>query len=81
MATATTEPGSPKLPIRRNIALLSGAVAASSAMLQLMAAVAAISLDRVLEPGGLLGLGHRPGGTARVPGLFARGRLSLEATR
>jgi MFS family permease len=57
MATATTEPGSPKLPIRRNIALLSGAVAANTAMLQLIAAVAAISLDRVLAAGGLLGLG------------------------
>jgi hypothetical protein len=45
------------LPIRRNIALLSGAVAANTAMLQLIAAVAAISLDRVLEADGLLGLG------------------------
>jgi MFS family permease len=57
MATATTEPGSPKLPIRRNIALLSTAVAANSAMLQLTAAVAAISLARVLDVEGLLGLG------------------------
>jgi MFS family permease len=49
--------GSPKLPIRRNIALLSAAVAANTAMLQLIAAVAAISLDRVLAADGLLGLG------------------------
>jgi MFS family permease len=57
MATATTEPGSAKLPIRRNIALLSAALAANAAMLQLSAAVAAISLDRVLGVEGLLGLG------------------------
>jgi hypothetical protein len=56
-ASATTEPGSPKLPIRRNTALLSGAVATNTAMLQLVAAVAAISLARILEAGGLLGLG------------------------
>jgi MFS family permease len=45
------------LPIRRNIALLSSALAANSAMLQLTAAVASISLARVLEVEGLLGLG------------------------
>jgi MFS family permease len=45
------------LPIRRNITLLSGAVAANTAMLALIAAVAAISLDRLLEADGLLGLG------------------------
>jgi MFS family permease len=57
MANATTQPGPSNLPIRRNIALLSGAVAASTAMLQLVAAAAAISLDRVLGAEGLLGLG------------------------
>jgi MFS family permease len=57
MATATTGSASLGLPIGRNIALLSGAVAANAAMLQLSAAVAAISLDRVLEAKGLLGLG------------------------
>jgi MFS family permease len=53
----TSEPDSPKLPIRRNITLLSAAVAANTAMLQLIAAVAAISLARVLEVEGLLGFG------------------------
>jgi MFS family permease len=79
MATATTEPGSPKLPITRNIALLSGAVAASSAMLQLIAAVAAISLDRLLEPDGLLGLGPAivlaAGALAAVPAGRAMDRV------
>jgi MFS family permease len=49
--------GRPKLPIRRNVALLSSALAANSAMLQLTAAVASVSLARVLEMEGLLGLG------------------------
>jgi MFS family permease len=79
MATATTEPGSPKLPIRRNIALLSGAVAANTAMLQLIAAVAAISLARVLEAEGLLGLGPAivlaAGALAAVPAGRAMDRL------
>ena len=79
MATATTEPASPKLPIRRTIALLSGAVAANAAMLQLIAAVAAISLDRVLEAEGLLGLGPAivlaAGALAAVPAGRAMDRV------
>jgi MFS family permease len=79
MAIATTEPASPKLPIRRNIALLSGAVAANAAMLQLSAAVAAISLDRVLEAEGLLGLGPAivlaAGALAAVPAGRAMDRV------
>ena len=45
------------LPIRRNVALLSAAVAANATMLQLTSAVASISLSRVLDVQGLLGLG------------------------
>lgn len=45
------------LPIRRNTILLSGALAANSAMLQLQAAVASITLVLVLDVEGLLGLG------------------------
>ena len=45
------------LPIRRNTALLSGALAANSATLQLQAAVASITLVLVLDVEGLLGLG------------------------
>jgi MFS family permease len=87
MATATPEPASPKFPIRRNIALLSGAVAASTAMLQLIAAVAAISLDRLLEAEGLLGLGPAivlaAGAVAAVPAGRAMdrfGRIPVLAT-
>jgi MFS family permease len=47
----------PALPIRRNTALLSAALAANSAMLQLSAAVASITLVLVLDVEGLLGLG------------------------
>jgi MFS family permease len=57
MTNARMEPASRKLPIRQNIALLSSGLAANSAMLQLTAVVAAISLARVLEVEGLLGLG------------------------
>jgi hypothetical protein len=57
MTNARMEPVSRKLPIRRNIALLSSALAANSAMRQLTAAVASIGLARVLEVEGLLGLG------------------------
>jgi hypothetical protein len=57
MANPTTQPDISRLPIRRNVALLSTAVAANSAMLQLTAAVAAISLARVLEVEALLGPG------------------------
>jgi len=47
----------PALPIRRNTALLSASLAANSAMLQLSAAVASITLVLVLDVEGLLGLG------------------------
>ena len=47
----------PSLPIRRNTALLSGSLAMNSATLQLAAAVASLTLVRVLEVEGLLGLG------------------------
>ena len=45
------------LPIRRNTALLSAALATNSAMLQLSAAVASLTLVDVLGVEGLLGLG------------------------
>src|SRR3954469_21479289 len=45
------------LPIRRNTALLSAALAANSATLQLSAAVASLTLVRVISVRGLLGLG------------------------
>jgi MFS family permease len=47
----------PDLPIARNTALLSAALAANSGMLQLQAAVASITLVQVLGIEGLLGLG------------------------
>ena len=47
----------PSLPIGRNTALLSAALAANSAMLQLSAAVASITIALVLDVEGLLGLG------------------------
>jgi MFS family permease len=46
-----------RLPIRRNTVLLSAALAANSAMLQLSAAVASLTLVLVLDIEGLLGLG------------------------
>src|SRR3954467_4886366 len=45
------------LPIRRNTVLLAAALAANSAMLQLSAAVASLTLVLVLDVQGLLGLG------------------------
>jgi hypothetical protein len=48
MANGTLEPASPRLPIRRNLALLSAAVAANASVLQLTSAVASISLARRL---------------------------------
>jgi MFS family permease len=54
---AATVPDSPSLPIARNTALLAAALAANSAMLQLSAAVASITLVLVLGTDGLLGLG------------------------
>jgi MFS family permease len=50
-------PQSDPLPIRRNTVLLSAALAANSAMLQLSAAVASLTLVLVLDIEGLLGLG------------------------
>ena len=50
-------PQSDALPIRRNTVLLSAALAATSAMLQLSAAVASLTLVLVLDIEGLLGLG------------------------
>ena len=47
----------PALPIARNTALLSGSLAMNSATLQLAAAVASLTLVRVLHVQGLLGLG------------------------
>ena len=49
--------GAAPLPIRRNTALLSASLAANSATLQLAAAVASLTLVRVLDIEGLLGLG------------------------
>ncbi len=46
-----------ELPIRRNTVLLSAALATNSAMLQLSAAVASLTLVIVLDVEGLLGLG------------------------
>lgn len=54
---ATVVPGPAALPIARNTAPLSAALATHSAMQQLMAAVASITLVRVLDVEGLLGLG------------------------
>lgn len=48
---------SAQLPIGRNTALLSSSMAMNSAMLQLSAAVASLTLVRVLDIEGLLGLG------------------------
>jgi hypothetical protein len=45
------------LPVRRNTALLSGSLAMNSATQQLAAAVASLTLVRVLHVEGLLGLG------------------------
>jgi MFS family permease len=50
-------PAAPRLPIRRNTALLSAALAANSGMLQLSAAVATITFVLVTGVKGLLGLG------------------------
>lgn len=47
----------PSLPVGRNTALLSGSLAMNSATLQLAAAVASLTLVRVLDIEGLLGLG------------------------
>jgi hypothetical protein len=47
------------IPIGRNTALLSGSLAMNSATLQLAAPVASLTLVRVLDIEGLLGLGRR----------------------
>lgn len=57
MANQTPVPDITRLPIRRNVALLSAAVAANASTLQLTSAVASISLARLLDAEGLLGLG------------------------
>ncbi len=49
--------GPAELPIRRNTLLLAAALAANSAMLQLSAAVASLTLVLVVDVEGLLGLG------------------------
>jgi MFS family permease len=64
-------PERPTLPIARNTALLSAAQAFHSAMHQLAVAVASITLVRVLDVPGLLGLGpavvHAAGALAAIP--------------
>jgi MFS family permease len=61
-----------RLPIARNTALLSAALAANSGMLQLSAAVASLSLVSVIGVRGLLGLGPAivlaSGALAALPG-------------
>src|ERR687884_2373820 len=47
----------PQLPIRRNTILLSASLAANSAMLQLSAAVATLTVGLVVGVKGLVGLG------------------------
>jgi MFS family permease len=73
------EPRSHTLPIRRNVALLSAAVAANSSMLALISAVASISLAGVLDLAGLLGLGPAivlaAGALAAIPAGRAMDRL------
>jgi MFS family permease len=49
--------GAEALPIRRNTFLLASSLAANSGMLQLSAAVASLTLVKVLDAHGLLGLG------------------------
>ena len=57
MAYAPGVPDPAALPIRRNTTLLSASMAMNSAMLQLSAAVASLTLVRVVGVEGLLGLG------------------------
>jgi MFS family permease len=81
---ATIVPASPALPVARNTALLSAALAAHSAMLSLTAAVASITLVRVLDLEWLLGLGPAvvltAGALAAVPagrGMDRLGRVPV----
>jgi MFS family permease len=76
-----------RLPIARNTALLSAALAANSGMLQLSAAVASLSLVTVIGVHGLLGLGPAivlaSGALAALPGGRAMdrfGRVPVLAT-
>ena len=76
-----------RLPIRRNVALLSAAVAANASMLQLTSAVAWLSLARVLDVKGLLGLGPAivlaAGALAALPAgraMDRRGRIPVLAS-
>ena len=80
-------PASAQLPIRRNTALLSAALAANSAMLQLSAAVASLTLVLVLDVEGLLGLGPAivlaSGALAALPAgraMDRHGRIPVLAT-
>jgi MFS family permease len=72
-------PEGPSLPVRRNTVLLSAALAANSAMLQLSAAVASLTLVLVLDVEGLLGLGPAivlaTGALAAVPAGRAMDRI------
>jgi MFS family permease len=69
----------PELPIRRNTALLSAALAANSGMLQLSAAVASLTFVLVIGVQGLLGLGPAivlaSGALAALPAGRAMDRL------
>jgi MFS family permease len=86
MANETPAPDITVLPIRRNVALLSAAVAANASTLQLTSAVASISLARVLGVEGLLGLGPAivlaAGALAALPAgraMDRRGRIPVLA--
>jgi MFS family permease len=86
IANETPAPDITGLPIRRNVALLSAAVAANASTLQLTSAVASISLARLLDVEGLLGLGPAlvlaAGPLAAVPAgraMDRRGRIAVLA--